>query len=84
MEAGYEVRLYDGADGLYLPSNIADRKGDDFAIYLRFKGPEVTLKQVTPTISYGFDLADPDSLDAIVNRIDTIRQRYRRDGRANG
>lgn len=79
IEAGYDVRLYDGSDGLYLPSVIADRKGDDFALYLKFKGPAVELRQVTPLLSYHFDLADPESLDAIVNRVDTIRQRYRRD-----
>lgn len=67
MEAGHEVHLYDGANGLRLP------KADGVKIHLRFSGTAVTIWYFYSNRT--FDLADPNSLVDIVELIDKRLQR---------
>lgn len=73
VEAGHEAQPYNGGDGLYLPSFLADRKGDEAAVYLRFDGTKVKLRDRTSMLDYDYDLNDPESLPQILERVDHIR-----------
>lgn len=68
IEAGYDCRLNlrIDEDQLVINSNIADRKGDPFAIHIRRVETRVTVWQATPMIAEIFDLADPKCFDGII------------------
>lgn len=79
VEAGYDCRPYYGdssaEDQLVIPSRIADRKGDPYAIYIRLTGTRVQVWQSTPMLSEDADLADPQSFDRIIAAV----KRWRRE-----
>lgn len=82
VEDGHTVMPFDCGDGLYLPSGIKLPNGDYNGIWLRLD-ENIIMIRTTKTLDVRYDLADPDSIDAILRFVKEHRQQWpcRRDAR---